>query len=405
MKTPHSTLLSLLFLAAATMLSPCAEAQNATQTAQLKKELKLCPQRTGGVYYAYPAPSTVRQTPPPAGYKPVYISHFGRHGSRWLPEDSRYEAVLSEFADTLNLTNLGRDVRRRLLLIYDDARGRGGDLTPLGAEQHRGIARRMLLNYPEVFTDSAKVEARSSTVGRCIMSMNSFLVSMAQARPDLSITAEANRRYMGYIAYTSPEVKELEKSMEGRYPIDPSRLMSTLFIDTSRVGDPAKLASELHTIASDMQNVDIDISLYDIFTDDEMYSIYEMNNTRMELCNGVNLRNNGAPQRSAASLWRNIVESADRALTVGSPCATLRFGHDTSLYRLFTRLGLYAGERRMDVIIPMAANLQMVFYRNSAGHVLVKFLHNERELTLPLNSSAAPYYDWNDVKRRYPTSD
>lgn len=37
---------------------------------------------TGGVYYAYPAPGV--QTKAPKGYEPFYISHFGRHGSRWL---------------------------------------------------------------------------------------------------------------------------------------------------------------------------------------------------------------------------------------------------------------------------------------------------------------------------------
>ena len=36
--------------------------------------------RTGGVYYAYPVPEK-KLTPAPKGYKPVYVSHFGRHGS------------------------------------------------------------------------------------------------------------------------------------------------------------------------------------------------------------------------------------------------------------------------------------------------------------------------------------
>lgn len=352
-----NNMLSTFIALALLSLHVAAAAQTMPQAGQAKHELRLCPEKSGGVYYAYPGPPAIKQTSPPAGYKPVYVSHYGRHGSRWLPEDSRYEAVLTQFADTLNLTELGRDVRRRLLLIYADARGRGGDLTPLGAAQHRGIAQRMLLNYPDAFADSAVVMARSSIVGRCMMSMNAFLVSMAQTQPRLKISAEASQRYMDCIAYTSPEVKELEKKEANRYTVDPSRLMLTLFNDTSRVDNPHKLASELHTIASDMQDVDIKVSLFDIFTDDEIYAFYEMNNRRMELCNGLNPRNNGAPQRSAASLWRDIVVSADTALSCGKPAATLRFGHDTSLYRLLSRLGLFAGERRMDIIIPMAANL------------------------------------------------
>jgi len=58
----------------------------------------------------------------------------------------------------------------------------------------------------------------------------------------------------------------------------------------------------------------------------------------------------------------------------------------------------------MDVIIPMAANLQMVFYKNDKGSVLVKFLHNEREVRLPIPSKYAPYYEWEEVKKNHKVS-
>lgn len=90
-------------------------------------------EQMGGIYYAYHFDSTAVRTAVPEGYTPFYISHFGRHGSRWLPSDSRYQAVLEQFADTTNLTVTGRDVRTRLLKIWADAEGRGGDLTGLGA--------------------------------------------------------------------------------------------------------------------------------------------------------------------------------------------------------------------------------------------------------------------------------
>ena len=57
-----------------------------TATAQTAQEQK------GGVYYAYHAPKDTL-TAVPEGFKPFYISHYGRHGSRWLPSDSRYEWV------------------------------------------------------------------------------------------------------------------------------------------------------------------------------------------------------------------------------------------------------------------------------------------------------------------------
>ena len=51
---------------------------------------------TGGVYYAYPGPSGI-QTKAPKGYEPFYISHYGRHGSRWLIADEDYVRVMEVF--------------------------------------------------------------------------------------------------------------------------------------------------------------------------------------------------------------------------------------------------------------------------------------------------------------------
>ena len=84
----------------------------------------LTPEQTGSIYYAYPAPPSVH-TPAPAGYEPFYISHYGRHGSRWMTADERYTEVICVF-DSLyqcsGLTPLGMDVRQRLHKVWEDAR-------------------------------------------------------------------------------------------------------------------------------------------------------------------------------------------------------------------------------------------------------------------------------------------
>ena len=49
--------------------------------------------------------------------------------------------------------------------------------------------------------------------------------------------------------------------------------------------------------------------------------------------------------------------------------------------------------------IPMASNLQMIFYRNKKGDVLVKFLYQEQETRLRgLEPYVGPYYKWETVK-------
>lgn len=164
--------------------------------------------KTGGVYYAYPT-MQADNTPVPKGYKPFYISHYGRHGSRYLISDNDYIRVvdLLHKASAANaLTPLGRDVMQRVDTVWDEAYRRGGDLSPLGARQHRDIARRMYNNYPEVFKGNGKkISARSTLVPRCIISMGNFCQSLKENNPNLDITLESSERYMPYLCYSTPE--------------------------------------------------------------------------------------------------------------------------------------------------------------------------------------------------------
>ena len=75
------------------VLAACAgplSGQNARQ------EIYANPDKAGGVYYAYTYDNPAR-TPAPEGYEPFYISHYGRHGSRWLLRASEYAEVLETF--------------------------------------------------------------------------------------------------------------------------------------------------------------------------------------------------------------------------------------------------------------------------------------------------------------------
>ena len=365
-------------------------------------------EKYGGVYYAYQAPK-VKYTPVPKGYKPFYISHYGRHGSRWMPKDSRYEWIAAQFEDESNLTDFGLEVKRRLQPALENARGNGGKLTPLGAEQHRQIARRMYRRFKEIFRQKdIHISARSSTSPRCAASMRAFCEQLRKLNPALDIVEETDQKYMYYIAYTSPEEEELERDTVVRCKVTGERLAGTLYKDPSKQKEPDKLLSELHTLASSMQDIPLKDSFWDLFTEEEIQAVYDMNNTRMRLVNGIDPFNHNIPARCAASLWQNFVETADSVIATGTSAATLRFGHDTCLYHLLSLLGFFDGvPNLMDEILPMGANLQIIFYRNAQGNVIVKFLHNEKELRYNEidcyeNKPAfeSPYYGWEDIKHR-----
>jgi len=392
------------------------------------------PEQLGSIYYAYPAP-TGKLTPVPAGYEPFYVSHYGRHGSRWMTADERYTEVLAVF-DSLalcsGLTPLGRDVRERLHRVWEDAGGCSGSITPLGERQQREIAGRLFRNYPQIFGDSARVDARSSTSLRCAMSMSFFTERLKEQNPRLRVSRRAYNKYMDYIAHTSPRAEAFVseeaawrkdfRDFESRN-VRPARLMASLFVRPADVEDPDALMRGLYWIAADMQNVEPDISFYDVFEYEELLGLWKTVNARMYVCNAAAPLNGGLMPRQAVPLLRNILEEAERAvqnavspesLSAGKtpvPAAHLRFGHDTHFIRLLALMqveGCCTEEADMEKfhlawqdyrVAPMGANLQILFFRSKAGgDILVKLLLNEEEARLPLKSDLAPYYPWKAVK-------
>lgn len=374
-------------------------------------------EQMGGIYHAYSYDTNTQYTAAPEGFVPFYISHYGRHGSRWMPSDARYTWIAQHFQDKGNLTPLGRQVAKVLEKVCKSETGKGGLLTTLGAMQHRGIAERMYQRFPEVFKQGTPVKARSSYVNRCVKSMEAFTGQLRTLDTSLQLDVRMDSADMRWMAYTSDAERELEAKTQVVAKTTTERLMASLFKAPGQVDDPVKLMSELHALTSSVQSTKIDIKgwkekdndlLQSLFTDGEFEAIYNQNNQRMTICNGVYALNNDVPAECALTLWQNILDEAELALQSPHPSVTLRFGHDTHLYRLLSlmRLGIAAykntdGIDRMYDVIPMAANLQMIFYKNAKRVVLVKFLLQEKEVTLP--AEVAPdanhvYYRWTDVK-------
>lgn len=384
--------------------------------------------KAGGVYLAYPTVET-KQTPAPKGYKPFYVSHYGRHGSRYLLSDRDYQWIiqLMEKAETVNgLTPLGHDVLKRLNMVWEEAQGRAGDLTPLGVRQHQGIAERMSKNFPEVFRGKRHVSARSTVVYRCAMSMVAFGDRLKQLNPQLDMSYEMSEKYMSYLNYHSARsnafthgkkgtwVEEYRKFEEAQ--VHPDRLVSTLFSNADFIRcevNPSELMWGLYWIAVDMQDMETPVSFFDLFTAKEMFDLWQCVNYRFYMGNANPLASNGIVMANAKSLVENILESADAAIKDRSIAATLRFGHDGNVIPLLALLQI----ENFDVAVagpaevykhwcdfkatPMASNVQIVFFENKAGDILVKFMHNENEVHVPVKTDQWPFYHWNDVKEYY----
>lgn len=383
-----------------------------------------CPERSGGVYYAYPVTHDVMPDIPD-GYRVTHLSHYGRHGSRWLIKTWTYDEVLATLdsaASADGLTELGRDVHRRVGIIAQHAQGHKGELSPLGARQHKAIAQRMALRFPTLFTDSSTVVAYSSTEPRCIISMAAFSERLKEMNPSLNVQRHATPGDMDYISRSTPQTKALNDPANPWWrdldnwrdsQLDASRLTSLLFTDPQGLNDPKRFVRLLHDIAVDCQDVNPGVELLDLFTFDEMYPLWGAMNYKMYYITGNNPAADSVGSKTARTLVINYINDIDSALTHSRPgrTATLRFGHDTAMLRMLAAMKINGADVSLDNpddyadhwqdfnLTPMAANLQVILLESNRGQSpLVMIRHNETPATLPLPTYHGGYYRWDDVK-------
>jgi hypothetical protein len=148
-----------------------------------------------------------------------------------------------------------------------------------------------------------------------------------------------------------------------------------------------------------------------LFTTKELYNVY-VYNTAMWVNAFFGRGNEIVEMRQShmRPLVEDILNKAQAAAEGKNPnTANLRFTHDSYVGPLLSVIG-YEGcvpqwsediekattSFNHGVISPMAANLQIVLYRNKKGELLVRSLINERDAYLPIECKTAPFYPWSD---------
>lgn len=400
----------------------------AAQTA--RDDIKANPWLAGSNYVDYDRQlPDFRYTAPPVGYVPFYFTHYGRHGSRWLIGSDDYERVLRPLrkADEQGkLTPVGQQTLQQLEEFNKTTYLRLGDLTTVGERQHHGIGRRIVEHFPEIFkTPGLPVDARSTVVNRCILSMVAECEELMAANPTARIHNDVSESLQYYLNQPrSGRVKEARDNMDRQIINDfsdkhthPERLMALLFNDQQWVADSIQqkpLMRHLFEVVINMQSHDDGIDMLHLFTNDDLYDQWRIANV------GWYMRYGNAPQTgnlmvfSQYNLLKNIIETADTCVTIGKPQATMRFGHEVCVMPLACLMELgTCGASIVDLeqldkywqnykIFPMGCNIQLVFYKpkRGEGDILVKALLNEREVTLPVAPTSTPYYyKWVDLRK------
>lgn len=363
------------------------------------------------------------QTPAPKGYKPFYISHYGRHGSRsnWNNETRNYEQLAGWYhkADSAGiLTAEGKAAMRQVdtvILLHDNMDGR---LTALGAQEHRQIAHRMYVKYRNVFRKgSKKITARSSVVPRVLVSMAAFTGELLSLQKDLDVSWDTGEELMKIMSSDhTPQMRKrtnewIKTEWAPRHQYGVEAFMKRVFTDPEAgraiVGDCSRLMRRNFEAASACPAFGLDNRLFELFEWPDLLFFGERRNISlyMNQCNSVEMGDERMPRTD--SILRDILERADAAVATGAVAADFRFGHDYQLLATCARLGLAGVAERRSFeespdwpawrYSPFAGNIQLIFYRGRKGDVLVKALLNERETAI-LGLDGFPYYKWEDVR-------
>ena len=419
MRTTTSIRFGLALLSAASILISCSTSDHLFQPTSLSDSAY---DRFGGVYHTY-IYDPGETTPVPSGFKPFYISHIGRHGSRY-PVDRPYVMTglsrLQECGQAGILTSEGEKLLEGFRKLDSLCTGVYGYLDAKGAQEHKDIASRMYENYPGVFhqKDRDSVAVQSTHRQRCLMSSWNFCTTLRSKAPGIRMGLVAGDKYYDILsnaetkeitAHNKPFNQSYDEHLYGRLDVD--AFYERMFTDTQKAAEIVSRKGLLLETCYTNGSVALYLGVSDIvdaMTPQEYEAAARVYSGKMN-CQHCNSAENGDFRVFyARPLLGDFIDKADSALEGNGVAADLRFTHDTGMMPFFGLIGIEGYDRGYTYdeaadnwdstrLMCMATNLQAVFYRNRKGDVKVKLLLNERETSIPALGEG-PFYDWEDLR-------
>ena len=359
------------------------------------------------------------------GMTPFYINHLGRHGARFPTSRKaldKVEKVLVSAQQENGLTSEGMallSMIRRLSRLFD---GQWGKLSKLGETEQEGIAGRMIRNYPQLFSNSAKIEAIATYVPRSINSMDAFLSCMIRHNPALQVQRSEGKQYnhilrffdlnKSYVNYKEKGdwISLYESFVQDKIVFTP--VMKRIFLTSGQETEQEKreFVMALFSIAAILPDTGLSFNMKGILNDKEWYGYWQTQNLRQYLTKSAAPVGNMLPVAIAWPLLSEFIQTTEQAINGQSDNRVdLRFAHAETVIPFVALMGI--GKTDIQIaspdsvsiywkdyeIAPMAANVQWVFYRDKNCQVWVKILLNEQEVTIPVVTSFFPYYRWEEV--------
>jgi hypothetical protein len=378
-----------------------------------------------GTKTPYPTPAQ-QYTPPPAGFKPVFVNHVGRHGSRFFTKAGSDQMVLTILAKAQKqkaLTPLGRQLLGMTQRFVTIQKENYENITGLGKEEQASIAKRMLNNYPDAFKGKG-LEVLATHKVRTQQSAAAFLTSFNNYKGTKRSTIVPDSLDTTLRFYDlSADYQAYKKSAAVAEPVDSLRK------DAKTAASAKAICKQIFKPGFDTEPIDFTIGLYDMycgrFSIQEELKQHRFNDKSIDFSKAFNTQQlqwldfiNGAEdfyEKGAGSdtlgiqatvakpLLADFLSTTDSIITHQKDAdAILRFTHAEAISPFATLLGIpqasvpaasvyeYNKHWSAATIIPLSANIQWIVYSNG-GEYLVKALLNEKEVSLPVPTVQWPY--------------
>lgn len=350
----------------------------------------------------------------PDSLKTLFINHVGRHGSRYLSSRGKVTAVTDVTEKHPCASRQRKTLDSVIAAIETATAGRWGELSPLGMEEERIMAKKLQKLFPEALA-SGKVKARSTYVPRCVMTMYSFTHTLTLGSEKVSVSTSEGKRYSPLLFFfaTDKEYDDFREHgawipvydayVERNVPVEPAlRVAPGLPPAQAR-----KLTLDIYSLVHGATASGVEFDPLTLFSESELKACELAGNLRHALRNTAT-DISGVADRAAMPLLTELITTADAALYAGGTVrANLRFAHAETLMPLLALMDLpgcrVEGEAAKNGdkwegwrITPLGANLVLTFYRAPSGTIRTGCLLNGKPVDLLGDGNLYPA--WNDVR-------
>jgi multiple inositol-polyphosphate phosphatase / 2,3-bisphosphoglycerate 3-phosphatase len=387
--------------------------------------------------------ATAHNTAAPAGYKPVFINHVGRHGARHLTSAVNtsfiYDLLLK--ADSANaLTADGKSLAEKIRRLDKIENKNVKSISDEGKKEQVDIADRMFANYATVFLQATLVFSIDYTKEvRTLQTSEAFLQELKTKIADPQVTKQVNDTTLrfydlspAYLEFkkngswinligqlkASLHYAELADTIAGRFFI-PSYL--TTLTNQDRDNFTSGLfgfITILYSIQKEIAGAGFTGAEADMQTFlrcDQLATLAAVDNAEDFLQKGPGTNADGIQVIIAMPLLADFIQTTDNYIQTRLNNAHFRFCHAETIAPFAALLGLHAAsqstinmrslENIWDAgkVIPLSANIQWILYQKKGSeNFLIKFLLNENEVAVTgLATKSFPYYNWKDVRNFY----